>query len=113
MSAYDPAGGEWIAVASDADGFVLDEDTLTAWAEAVQAGKRGWAIPCEQPTEIAIVRGSARPVPQSSDPDEQHYRRPASWLSGDIFLARWSTSTSSTPARSSSSGSARRPPRPA
>lgn len=77
---------DWLAVASDRDGFVLDDETLKAWAAAVDAGKRGWDIPCEPPQEITIVRGSARPVPQSSAPDEDIYRLPGSWLSGDQFV---------------------------
>lgn len=76
----------WIAVASDADGFVISDDTLREWAEAVEAGKTGWFIPCEPPTSVSIVRGSAAPKPQSDDPDEKFFRLPGTYYGDDVFM---------------------------
>lgn len=77
---------QWQAVAVDGDGFVLDDETLRAWAKAIEDGATGWAVPCEPPVGIEIVRGSAAPQPQSDSPDEKFYRLPGSWRSVDKFL---------------------------
>lgn len=83
-----PAGGPtWVAVVTDVSGFVLEDEMLRRWAEAVEAGAEGWAVPCEDPDEIVIVTGTARPVPQSDHPDEEILRRPGSYTTEDCFVS--------------------------
>lgn len=76
----------WTAVAVDDSGFVIDDELLRAWADAIKAGKSGWGVPCEPPQRIHIVKGSAVPQPQSEDPDEKFHRMPSSYYTDDEFL---------------------------
>lgn len=74
----------WTAVAIDNSGFVIDDELLRAWADAVSAGKTGWHVPCEPPDRIVIVKGSALPVPQSDNLDEEFFRMPSGYYSDDL-----------------------------
>lgn len=77
----------WQAVVADRDGFVLDDEQVQAWCKAREEGKTGWQIPCEDPDVILIVTGTARPEPQTTDPDEKIYRLPGTWTTEDRFVA--------------------------
>jgi hypothetical protein len=74
---------EWMAVVTDADGFVLTDEDLRGWAEAIDAGRTGWGVPCESPTSVQVVTRSARPRPQSDTPGETVLRMPGSWMTYD------------------------------
>ena len=76
----------WVAAVVDDSGFVIDDELLRAWADAIKAGKSGWGVPCEPPQRIHIVKGSAVPMPQSDDPDEKYQRMPSSYYTDDEFL---------------------------
>lgn len=70
----------WLAVVADEYGYVLDDETLRAWAEAIRAGRTGWAVPCEPPTQIVMVTGSRRPEKQSTMATGDVYKLPSSWV---------------------------------
>lgn len=74
----------WTAIVIDADGFVLDEDTLHRWISATKAGATGWAVPCEPPTAVRVVTGSAMPATQYEGSDI--YRAPGSYMTSDLLF---------------------------
>lgn len=76
----------WQAVVADRAGFVLADEQVRAWCAAIKAGKTGWGVPCETPTQVLVVTGSALPEPQTSRPDEDTYRLPGHWYTADRFL---------------------------
>lgn len=76
----------WLAVAATVDGFVLTDEDVRGWCEAIEEGKSGWGVPCEDPDELLIVTGSAMPVPQSEAPDEDIMRLPGTWTTEDRFV---------------------------
>lgn len=86
QAAPEPTADRWHAVVVDIDGFVLTDELVRAWCAAIDAGARGWAVPCETPESLAIVTGTSAPVPQSAAPDEDIMRMPGSWTTEDRFL---------------------------
>lgn len=74
----------WIAIVTDADGFVLTDEDLRGWAAAVNMGKTGWGIPCEPPTAVCVVTGSALPKPQFEG--SETLRSPGSYYTSDVLF---------------------------
>lgn len=75
----------WVAVVVSQDGFVMPDEDVRGWAEAAADG-RSYFYSDAEPREIQIVKGSAKPTPQTDDPDEKFYRAPSSWYTDDKFL---------------------------
>ena len=85
MSAYDT--GRWHAVAYDEDGYVFN-DHVDGWLAVKLADEDGYYEESDGDIgEIAIVRGSAVPKPQSSDPDEEFFRSPGSHSVSDVLYS--------------------------
>lgn len=74
----------WMAIVTDADGFVLDEYMLYRWISATKAGATGWAVPCEPPTAVRVATGTAMPSPQYEGSDT--YRAPGSYMTSDLLF---------------------------
>lgn len=66
----------WEAFVLDADGFVMVDEHVRGWAKAA-AEDTYYDITDSEPNEIVIVRGTARPTPQSEGSD--FLRAPSSW----------------------------------
>lgn len=83
--AYDPE--QWHAVAYDEDGYVFNEH-VDGWLAVKLVDENGYYdLSDGDLSEIAIVRGSAVPKPQSSDPNEYFYRAPGSHSVSDVLYS--------------------------
>lgn len=83
MSATTTDFQPWEAYVLDADGYVIPDEHVRGWVTAVKDGGH-YDLTDSTPDEIVIVRGGARPTPQSQG--SEFLRAPGTYRERDHLI---------------------------